>query len=188
MGLCPGPRAFRHLRGVGFFFKAPGMAAGATTRDGQIVRLPMTRGPLIMAKGRRAEWGPCTHEIKTTAPEQMYEDVIHAAACSGLSKAEWQRDLIGERLYGRLQVLTGRESGIRNADITPLSIGIPADTRDHLAALAFLEGSSVEAVVSELIHVALYGLHGANIRGGFSSENGGERAEKGRSNGRENAA
>lgn len=136
----------------------------------------MTKGPLIMAKGRRTEWGACTHEIKTTAPEQMYEAVIHAAGTAGVSKAEWQRDLIGERLYGRLQVLTGRESGVRNTGITPINIGVPADTRDHLAALAFLEGSSVENVVSDLIHLALYGLHGGNIRADSGAENGGEGA------------
>lgn len=130
-----------------------------------------------MAKGRRTEWGTCTHEIKTSTPEAMYEAVIHAAGIAGLSKAEWQRDLLGERLYGRLEFMTGRPSVVRQSDERrSITVDVLPDTRDHLAALAFLEGVTVEEFLVDLINQHLYGFHGSKIGGTDTQANGAVRA------------
>ena len=123
---------------------------------------------IFASKGKTSRWGQCDHEVRVRVPTFMYDTLVRSSR--GADKCDTLRDWIGEIVSGRLELVTGRAVAPPAGDTVNLCASVPSQMRDHIAALATLEGVSVEQYVEDVLSKHLYGLHATRLPHGRVSD------------------
>ena len=127
---------------------------------------------MIESKGKRYEGGLCLLELRARVPEWMYEEVIRIGG--GRDKSEVVREWLADRLCGHLETLTGRRWNLEpDSEKQTMAVDILASAREHMNALAVLNGQSQEEYLADIVYTHLYGIHGPSIaRAGETDQRG----------------
>ena len=80
---------------------------------------------MLSRSGRTNADGKLTHRFDIPVTEELNDAVIALATISGVSKAEWLRDLIERAVFGELPMARrlSRTRGGRESDESPITEG-----------------------------------------------------------------